>query len=69
MVRVVSSTTSVYAFKRKGMNLGHENEVLFATGATLTLRSDTCVRTDYPVGRVLGDPVGVPIHVLEIDLS
>lgn len=72
VVRVASSRTKAFVYKRKGLTLGHENEVVFAAGATLNLISETLIRDDYPAGTV-GDSVNlvirrVPIYVLEIDL-
>lgn len=74
VLRVISSATKVFAFKRQGTTLGHENEVLLAAGATLTLARSQQVRTDYVVAGVsmANTPIPtkqVPINVLEIDIS
>lgn len=72
VVRVADSSTKAFVYKRKGLDLGHENEVVFAAGATLKLISETLIRDDYSAGKVLEfarlDTKHVPIYVLEIDL-
>lgn len=73
VLRIVSSTTNVFAYRRKGTRLGHENEVLFAAGATLTLRSRKLIRNDYKA-IMIDDGFRehskfIPINVLEINIS
>lgn len=73
VLRVTSPATNVFVYRQKGTNLGHEKEVLFAAGATLTLRNRTLIRNDYQVCKVAYgahlEYKKVPIHVLEIDIS
>ncbi|NVH51866.1 hypothetical protein HU985_13270 [Photobacterium damselae subsp. damselae] len=74
VLRVVNSKTKAFCFRQNGTNKGHELEILFSAGATLTLRSKTFIREakvykscrhDY--GRVLEK--NVPFYVLEVDIS
>lgn len=72
VVRVAASSTKAFVYKRRGLSLGHENEVVFAAGATLKLISETLIRDDYSAGKV-GEHArlvtkNVPVYVLEIDL-
>lgn len=69
VIRVAGSATKAFAYKRKGMALGHENEVVFAAGASLSLRAETLVREDYPVGNTFPEQKYAPVYVLEIDLT
>lgn len=69
VIRVAESATKAFAYKRKGMALGHENEVVFAAGASLSWFSETLVRKDYPAGKAFHDGKHVPAYVLEIDLT
>lgn len=72
VVRVADSRTKAFVYKRKGLDLGYENEVVFASGATLNLVSSTKIRDNYSAGKVLGyahlDTKKIPIYVLEVDL-
>lgn len=73
VLRVATSSTNVFAYKRRGTNLGHEKEVLFAAGSTLTLRNRTLIRADYTAAKVAHGASlvykTIPIYVLEIDIS
>ncbi len=68
-LRATNPQTNIFSFRRAGTNLGHENEVLFASGAQLTLRKVTLIRNDYLVGnkQMVTKPVG--IYVLEVDIT
>ena len=69
VLRVAASVTKAFAYKRKGLGLGHENEVLFAAGATLSMNSPVLVRPDHVVGKAYCSPKRVPLYVLEVELS
>lgn len=69
VVRVATSAALAFVYKRKGASLGHENEVLFASGVTLTLISEHLVRPDYPVGKAFSPAKHVPLYVLDVILS
>lgn len=69
VVRVATPAAKAFVYKRKGASLGHENEVLFASGGTLTLISEHLVRPDYPVGKALSPEKHVPLYVLDVTLS
>lgn len=69
VLRIASLTNKVFVFKRRGTSLGHESEVLIGSGARLTRRSETRVRSDYPVARYGSPDKDIPIYVLEIDVS
>ncbi len=68
VLTVKSSVTNAFAYKRKNMSLGHENEVLFASGAHLTLISEKLICQNYRVckGHLCKD---VPIYVQLIDIN
>ena len=73
VLKVVNPKTKVFAFRRKGTNLGHEKEVLFSSGAILTLCKKTLIQNDYNVaiagngGRILTKKV--PAYLLEINIA
>jgi len=69
LLRVTTSATKAYVFKRKGTKLGHESEVLLAAGARLSLRSETLIRSNYPAAKVGQLDKEIPIFVLELELS
>lgn len=70
VLRVTNPSTKVFAFRRSGnVSFGHENEVLFSSGAELVLRSRKMVRNDYPVADASMLRKLIPIYVLEIDIS
>lgn len=69
VLRVQNPRSKAFVYRRKGTNLGHENEVLFATGAKLRLRSKTLIRSDYLVVKWQHPDKHVPIYVLEVDIS
>ncbi|MDD5036602.1 MAG: hypothetical protein PHE55_17810 [Methylococcaceae bacterium] len=69
VLRATSPITNVFSFRRAGTNLGHENEVLFASGASLTLRSRTLVRSDYSAAKYSAPNKEIEIYVLEVDIS
>lgn len=69
VLRATSPITNVFTFRRAGTNLGHENEVLFASGANLTLRSRRLVRSNYPAERYSAPNKQIEMYVLEVDIS
>lgn len=75
VLRVVTPQTNVFCCRINGTNKGHEAEVLFASGAELTLRSKTLIRSDSKVfksdGNIAGGVVDkeVPAYVIEVDIS
>ncbi|MEO8723341.1 MAG: hypothetical protein ABI395_07440 [Sphingobium sp.] len=56
-------TTAMFVFRRGGTNLGHENEVLFASGAQVKTTASNLVRSDYPVSLDGINRKLVPIYV------
>ena len=71
---VKNPKTKVFVFRRKGTMLGHEKEVLFASGATLVLKNRHLIRNDYTVTKVINGihevkKSEVPIYVLEVEIS
>lgn len=68
VVRVAATGTRAFVYKRKGLSLGHENEVVFAAGATLTLISRTLIHNNHTVGKAHCNNKHVPIYVFEVDL-
>ncbi|MEF2974766.1 hypothetical protein V3473_27320 [Pseudomonas aeruginosa] len=69
VLRATNPRTNVFAYKRKGTNLGHENEVLFAAGANLTLTSSELVNVDYTAGKYGLPNKQISVRVLAIDIS
>lgn len=69
VLRVAGPDVKAFVFKHRGTRLGHEKEVLIATGVKLTLVTDTFIRADYLVSKVNHPDKLVPIHVLEIDIQ
>lgn len=69
VLHVHDAVSKVYVYRRRGTNLGHENEVLFATGAKLYLRSETLICNDYPVQKWNCSSKKIPVYVLEVDIS
>lgn len=55
--------TTVFVFRRGGTNLGHENEVLFASGAQVKITASNLIRNDYPVSLDGINMKLVPIYV------
>lgn len=49
VLEAYSPATPVFVYRRKGTTSGHENEVLFAAGAQVTITGSNPVRADYPV--------------------
>ncbi|CAI8866077.1 hypothetical protein [Pseudomonas chlororaphis] len=69
VLKATGPKTRVFAYKRKGTNLGHENEVLFASGAELTLMSSVVVNTDYPAEKWGLPNKRISIRVLVVNIS
>ncbi|RQY31833.1 hypothetical protein DF113_32550 [Burkholderia stagnalis] len=70
VLRVASLSPKAFVFRRNGTNLGHENEVLFASGVHLVERSRSLVCNNYPAtsGQVNAPTNLIPVYVFEIDL-
>ena len=71
---VIESTMNVFAYKTdRRTTLGHEKEVLFASGVKLKLRNRRLVQSSFRVPKVNRktglDSKEIPIHVLEIDVT
>lgn len=69
VLRATRPTTKVFSFRRSGTNLGHENEVLFASGAYLKLRAINLIRNDYLASKYSMPDKKIEIYVYEIDIS
>ena len=69
VLRATSPKTNVFCFKRSGTNLGHENEVLFASGACLSLRNTHLIRNDYSACNMQMATKKIEIYVIEVDVS
>jgi hypothetical protein len=72
VVRTVNSRTKTFCFKMKGTDKGHEVEVVFSAGATITLRSKVQVNygTAYKSGNT-GQHLEkeIPYYLVEVDIS
>ena len=73
VLKVVNPRTKVFVMRIRGTNLGHEKEVLFSSGALLTLKRKTLIKEAYKVCKVVNgvDAIekNVPAYVLEVDIS
>lgn len=69
VLRANNPKTKAFVFKRKGTNLGHESEVLLASGAILTLKAETLIRCTYLAAKVDHPKKEIPIYVLEVEVS
>ena len=73
VLRVCNPKTKVFVFRRKGTSMGHENEILFASGAKLRLCSPKLICNNYKVhkaglgGRTLKKDI--PAYVMGIDIQ
>lgn len=75
ILRVVKPKTSVFCFRINGTSKGHEKEVLFATGAHLTIRNKILVKSDGLVYKSCNIYAGkmleknIPLYIIEMDIS
>lgn len=69
VLRANNPKTKAFVFKRKGTKLGHESEVLLASGAILTLKTETLICCTYPAEKVGHPGKKIPIYVLEVEVS
>lgn len=73
VLTVVNPYTNVYVFRQKGSQKGHEKEVVFASGATLTkirehfIRQTLAYKWDCQAMNTIEKEV--PIYVLEVNIS
>lgn len=69
VLKATSPKTKVFSYKRKGTNLGHENEVVFTAGAELWLRSEQLICSNYPAGKYGFPNKRISVYVLTVDIS
>lgn len=69
VLRISNPRTNIFAYKREGTKMGNEKEVLFASGATVRLRSKTLIRDDYVVAKYNHPDKKIPIYVIEVDIT
>ncbi len=69
VLRAIYPRTNVFAFRRKGTNMGNEKEVLFASEAKLVLRNRSLIRSDYSVTNHNHKSKHVPIYIIDVDIS
>jgi len=69
VLRAHQPRTLVFAFERRETMMGHEKEVLFATGAELTFRSRTLIKSDYRAAKWNCPDKLIPTYVVEVDIS
>ncbi|HCI1651746.1 TPA: hypothetical protein NOE00_002096 [Pseudomonas aeruginosa] len=69
LLRVVNPRTKAFVFRRKGTNLGHESEVLFAAGAELAVKSRSLISENHPVEKCGFPKKAIPVYVLEVEVS
>jgi hypothetical protein len=69
VLRVANAKTNVFVYRRKGTRMGNEKEVLFSSGAELTLINRILIRNDYLVGKFGHPDKRIPIYVIEVEIS
>ena len=73
VLKAVSPRTKVFVIRIRGTNMGHEKEILFSSGAQLTLQKKILVKKNYKVCKVINGvntiEKEVPAYVLEVDIS
>lgn len=69
VLRACNPKTNIFAFRKRGTNLGNEKEVLFASGAELRLCSRTLVCASYPLGNLNALNKCVEFYVLDVTIS
>lgn len=73
ILTVVNPNTNVYVFNQGRSSLGHEREVLFASGAILTKKNEIQIEEKYLVYKYdtnLGElKKTVPVYIIEADIS
>ncbi len=66
--RTTNTKTKVYVYNRR-IRLAHEKEVLFSSGAVLTLKSIKHIRDDYPSSLDGTNIKNISVRVVEVDIS
>ena len=69
VLRATEPCTKTFAFKRAGAGMGHENEVLIASGARMVVHSRTRIRDDYLAMKWQEPEKRIPVFVFEIDIE
>lgn len=69
VLRVANAKTNVFVYRRKRTRMGNEKEVLFSSGAELTLINRILIRNDYLVGKYQHPDKRIPIYVIEVEIS
>ncbi|HGW5374941.1 TPA: hypothetical protein ACNIJL_003950 [Pseudomonas aeruginosa] len=69
VLRVTNPKTKAFIFRPGGTRLGHELEVLFASGATLALKNSTPVHSDFQAGKYDHPDKPIPVNVIELEIS
>jgi hypothetical protein len=68
-LEVIDPTANVFVFKRRGTTSGHENEILFAAGATIQVKSCELIRSDYEASAFNQPEKQIPIYVFHASIS
>ncbi|MFG8723595.1 hypothetical protein ACEPUM_09685 [Pseudomonas aeruginosa] len=69
VLKVTDPQTKAFVFKPKGTSLGHEFEVLFASGANLTFKSRAPIRSDFLAVKYDHPDKHITVNVIEAELS
>lgn len=69
VLRAVRAKTNVFVYRRKGTKMGNEKEVLFSSGAELTLVNKTLIKEDCLATKYQCPDKRIPIYVIEVDIS
>jgi hypothetical protein len=69
VLRTIEPKTNVFVFNKNDAEMGNEKEVLFSSGAKLTLCNRVLIKNDYYVSKDNQLPKTVPIYVIEVDIS
>ncbi len=69
VLRVIKPKTHIFVYRQKMTQQAHEKEVLFASGAELTLQKKVLIHNEYEVAKCGFPNKRVPIYVTEVDIS
>lgn len=69
VLRIAQPSTKAFVFRRNGTSLGHENEVLFASGLRLHRGRQVCVRNDYLVKNLELRERRIPLRLVDVALT
>jgi len=72
VLKIVQPRTKTYVYAQKDSLMGHEKEILFASGAKLTIVNKTLINNSYSTGiyeNLRAIKKNVPVYVIEVSVS